>query len=504
MWDVDLSAPLIADTLDLSNLQADSILISNGTGSLNLDINKTLIDFGLTDVVNIPDTEVVQLFQPTISLTVPPGFDVFNEVDDHFLNIPKVQLKKIRVFSGDIRIKVYNPLGTQVSFDVYLPGVEKNGIPFLETFSIPAGSVANPATAIAVFDLSAYEMDLKGINGNSYNTLRSQVIAKTDPNGVAVNVSTSNLFKVEAKLSNIAVDYARGYFGQQLFSDTTQVEIPYLNQILSGAIDLTNINLNLKISNGMKLAVKSQISSIENTHPSSGTVALSAPQIGQDLYIAPATGTWNNLQPGLQQIQINSGNSNIENLIENLGSQLKIGYVVELNPNGNTNGGWDEIFSTSRIKVELEAQMPLQMQADQLTLVDTFAVDINQDNNKTHITGGYFRLETANAFPFQAQMKLSFLNNQGLVQEEIIGDALLLSSLTGSANTNGVLVKNSTIDFQITPILLEKLNEVSQIKIEAILDTPDANNTNNIMVSVPYNAFIKVKLKAHLNTRIIY
>jgi hypothetical protein len=178
--------------------------------------------------------------------------------------------------------------------------------------------------------------------------------------------------------------------------------------------------------------------------------------------------------------------------------------VVELNPLGNVNAGWDEVFSTSRVKVIMHAQMPLQFQADQLTLVDTFLVSLKQNTSKTHVVGGYFTLETANAFPMQSQVKLSFLNEAGGMVEEIIGDALILSSLTGTPNPNGLMVKHSKINFQSTPQLMEHMNEVKFIGVEAILDTPNALGTSNQMISIPVGAFIHVKLKAHLQTEIVY
>jgi hypothetical protein len=145
------------------------------------------------------------------------------------------------------------------------------------------------------------------------------------------------------------------------------------------------------------------LTQIANIHSSGSTVALNAPIIGQDLYLAPATGSWNSLNPSTQQVQVNSGNSNIEQVMENLGSKFQAGYAIEINPNGNLNAGWDEIYSTSRIKVVLHAQMPLQLQADQLTLADTFQVSLKQDAAKTHVVGGYFQLDAANASAIQTK-----------------------------------------------------------------------------------------------------
>mgnify|MGYP000147055334 FL=1 len=503
-WDTELGAPLINDTLDLSKLIDNHTLVGNANGTLDLDLTKTILDLGLADIVSIPDTQVVQIFNPTIALNVPAGFNVFNETEEHTIDIPGVQLKKIRVFSGKIDLKVYNPLPTSVTFNVTLPGVYNNGLLFQQSLTVGAGDNANPTVGSGSLDLSGYEMDLRGINGISFNILQASVVAVTDPTGPAVSVTPAQQFKVEATLKDIALDYARGYFGNQVFSDTSGLTVDYLNNIVSGLVDVNNIQLSLSLSNGMKVPVKSELTLIENVNSTGNSVALSAPCIGQDLYLAPAVGAWDNLTPSTQQIQINSQNSNVEQVFENLGATMNLGYKITINPNGNVNGGWDEIFSTSRLKVDLHAQMPLQLQADQLTLADTFAVSLTQNTAKTHVTGGYFQLDASNAFPMQCQMKLSFLDANSQVIEETIGDALVLSAVAGTQNAAGMFIKNSSVKFYVSETLMEQINQVKYIRVEGILDTPNPTGSANQQVSIPMGAFLHVRLKAKIQTQIVY
>lgn len=503
-WEVDLGAPLINDTLDLSRLTSDSVLVANAQGTLDLDFTKTLLDIGLADLISIPDTQVVQTFHSNFAVNVPPGFNVFNQTETHTIELPGVQLKKVRVFSGGIQLTVYNPLPTAVTFDVSLPGVSLNGITFQQTVTVAAGDNVNPTPGNANFDLAGYEMDLRGPNAVDYNVLQASVTAVSDPNGPTVNVTPAQEFKVEATLKDIALDYARGYFGNQLFSDTVLLDLPIMEKVESGLVDIQSVQLGLSFSNGTKVPIRGALTQIANIHSSGSTVALNAPVIGQDLYLAPATGSWNSLNPSTQQVQVNSGNSNIEQVMENLGSKFQAGYAIEINPNGNLNAGWDEIYSTSRIKVVLHAQMPLQLQADQLTLADTFQVSLKQDASKTHVVGGYFQLDAANAFPMQAQFKLSFLNAQKAVIDESVGDALVLSSVAGLPNASGILVKNSSVRFYLSEYLMQHIHELKYLRVEAVLDTPVASGASNQVVAIPVGAFMQVKVKAALKTEIVY
>ena len=98
----------------------------------------------------------------------------------------------------------------------------------------------------------------------------------SDPNGEAVGISTSDIFEVDAKIQNLSISYAQGYFGEQAFSDTSMFEVPILNQIIAGNIDLDEIPMNIEISNGTKIPFSAKISLLENTNYLSETLSLSS------------------------------------------------------------------------------------------------------------------------------------------------------------------------------------------------------------------------------------
>ena len=504
-WKNDWIAPIINDTLSLGNFYNDSTLIAGTNGTIDLDFSRTILDLGISDIVKIPDTSIVQLFHPAFGITIPPGFDIFNNIEQHTLIMPGIELKKIRVFSGKIMLKVYNPLNTIALYKVILPGVVKNGVVFEQSYSVPAGSQVNPGTSTAILDVSGYEMDLRGINATNYNIIQSQLTVKTDPLGPSVALITSNEFKVEASIQNLKVDYALGYFGNQIVSDTSSLTVPYLDNITAGLLDLPSVNLQVEIENGMKVPIKGIISLIENTNANNQTVSLTASSLGQPILISPAIGSWNTLQPSTNEIAFNATNSNVEQVLENLGSAYNFGYSIQLNPLGNVNGGWDEVFSTSRIKVKLKAQMPLQMMADGLTLQDTFDVNLKQTSPNITVVSGKLILEAMNAFPMQCEVKLSFLTDQGFTIEEVFGTALIQSANYGTIDpVDGLKKKLSVLEFVFPESLINSLDLIKKLKVEVQLNTPNPINGVNQTVAIPYGAFIGVKIKTAFQTKVSY
>lgn len=504
-WNTDWQAPIVNDTLSLKNYVNDSTLSTNSTASYDVDLTRTVLDLGIEDIVSLPDTTIEQTFKSVfISFQIPPGFSFVNDVQENKLDVKGIQLKKIRASHGTISLTVYNPLNTIALFTVVLPGVTKNGVDFQQDFSAPSGSIANPGTVSTSLDLTGYDIDLTGTTGNKFNVLQSKVIIKSDPNGPNITLTNTQVFRVKAAFTSIKVDYARGYFGNTIISDTTEFNFDLFNSYTDGALNLTDPHIQLQIENGMKMEAKASVTLLTNTNALGSTVALSSTQLNSPVYLESAMGTAGSLTNATQTIAFDASNSNIKNYIENLGNKHTVGYQLQLNPWGNTSGGWNEIFPTSRLKVKFKAQMPLKIGMDNLTLRDTFAFDLKQDIQKSHVESGYFTLNATNAFPFSTGVKLYLLAANGTLLHTIIGSSDIASSVYGAIDPkDGKLKKSSEVKFILTSGVLADLENIKSVAVEASFNTPNAVSNLNESITIPFGAFLAVKLKAKLNLKVI-
>ena len=497
-WTSDWASPLVNDTLSLKDFVNDSTLTVNSSSNYEVNLTRTLIDIGLADILEIPDTSIVQDYTIAFgSITIPPGSSIVNQIEDHVINIPDVQLKKIRVAQGAINVKVFNPLPTTAYFTVKLPGVEKDGVEFSESYVAPpaVGNVEGSVTAN--LNISGYWLDLTGENGDGYNILQSQLIVFSSPTGPSVTLSNQDVIKVQADFKDLRIDYARGYFGNQLFTDTINETIDLLNVVESGSADLPGTLLRFDVENGLKIGAKVTLTKASNTNNSGNTVSLSSAQMGNPLYLNPAAGSWSSLVPSTENLEFTPSNSNLEQYLENLGAQHSIGYKLELNPWGNSSGGWDEIFPTSRLKVKLHAELPLSVGLDGLTLRDTFNIDLTQNTDKTHIESGEIVLAATNAFPLKGEVTLYFMNESGQVLHTVQGTSSVQSSLYGEVDVlDGLKKKKSEVHFAMTKALIADLEAISQVSARVKLDTPDPMTSSNQSVAIPAGAFMTVKLKA--------
>lgn len=495
-WDTDWVVPIVNDTLSLKNLQNDSTFFVNGNSFYEVDLTRTLLNIGINEIVAIPDTFIEQKFSTIFAnFNVPPGFSFVNEVEEHTLNLNDIQLKKAHLTAGKIDLTVFNPLETKTLFTIYLPGLTKNGIPFQQNFTADAGTISSPSTNNISLSINDYDIDLTGQSGNSFNKLLSQLVIKSDPNGPAVVIHNTQEFKFKAAFKALVFDYAKGYFGTKLFTDTSVINLDFIKNT-SGSVDIPSPFVKLEIENGMKIGAKVLISKIENTNNNLQTVALNHPQIGSSFFIDGAVGNYQSFTPSLETITFNSSNSNLENYIENLGNKHTVSYSMQLNPWGNVSGGWNEIFPSSRLKVKFKAQMPLAVGLDGLTFSDTFNLNLSNDPKKSHISSGKLVLDISNAFPFKSDLTLRFLDQNFLPIQLIMVPSMIESSLIGSIDpVDGIQKKQSHIEVAFPASLLEHIENVKYVYISTKLDTP-INATTNGQVSIPAGAFIAVKMKA--------
>lgn len=502
-WNSDWVVPLMNDTLDLNHFVNDTTLEIN-SGFYTVNLNRTLFDVDLTDFVAIPDTTIEQVLTLQVSsLTVTPGTEFVNSAEEHELDLQDLELKKIDLKEGYIDLRIENPFASSVILTIELPGVTKNGVTLIETHQAPPSSGGNPGILTTVVDLAGYSIDLTGINGNSYNLLRSKVKVKTAPGGNTITVTNQDHTVVKAKFRDVKLNYARGYFGSRVISDTTTFNLDFFNNVANGAIDLPATSVKLKLENGIKMDANGSIGYLKNTNAAGTIVSLMGENIGTTFQLDQPTGNAYNLQPFIKELLFTSSNSNVEEYFENLGSKHELAYAIHINPWGNTSGGWNEVFPQSRMKLSVEAQLPLSIRMDNLMIRDTFEFKLDQSKDKSHIAGGSFELDIDNAFPFSGQVKLIFYDEDGMVIGEAQATEPVKSSLYGQLNNNGVLHQRSRIDVPITTAIMDRLGEIRNVAVEAIFNTPDPTTGTNQMVAIPAYAYFAVKGKAKFQLKTI-
>lgn len=494
-WNSHWELIVIQDTLNLGQLVTDSLAEVDSEGSYRLVINRNVLDLGMEDVVSIPDTVIRQTVTIPVSVSVPPGIQFVDQIENNTFNFDGLQLKRVLLNGGKTKIKVSSPIGTMCIATLKLPGVKKNGVDFVVETEVPAGTVANLSIRELEVDLTGYEIDLTGLNGNAYNIIQSQFLVRTDPNGNSVDVNTSQQIKFDLEFLSMKPGYVRGYFGNQIFQEIEEINLDFMDRVVSGSIDVNNVNITMKLYNGIKAGARAKINLFEGENQSGVALSMLHAQFGSWIWINQALGTWDDLQASGHEINLTSLNSNIEQFIEHLPNIIRVNFEFELNPYGNTSGGWDEIFSTSFVRAVLTADMPLSLGMNNLTLRDTFDLKFGEPGTITAKSGSIV-VQTKNSFSFEAELSMQILNeNNELLFEKVALNKILGSNTTENFSPTDVI--GSLVTFDFNEVEMAKLYSMDKIVIKAVFNSPNSGQVAMVHASqfLAFKLFSNLRLK---------
>ena len=149
----------------------------------------------------------------------------------------------------------------------------------------------------------------------------------------------------------------------------------------------------------------------------------------------------------------------------------------------------------------MSAQMPMALNADGLSLQDTFDLNFSQDLQRSHITGATAVLTATNAFPLACEIVLYFMKD-GQIWHTVVADAQLSSAALGQIDPlDGLLKKKSKINIVLPSSLVADLQELNEVVVSATFSTTDPNTGMSIMQSIQANAFLALQMQLQLQTQ---
>ncbi|MCB9204437.1 MAG: hypothetical protein H6603_05615 [Flavobacteriales bacterium] len=416
-WDVDIIAPVIHTQLNMADLLADSLLTSTSDGALRLKVQQPLIDLSLDSLLKIPDTTIVKPIVAGFAFNnIPPGFNLPSISDQSEFELGDIALKKVRVREGQLVLKVKSLVGTEVEFEYRIPKATLFGNMLIATGSVAPGAIGDTAVAEYEFNLANYDIDLRGFDGVSLNTLETSFVVNTAPDGDTVSIPIGTTFlTLEYTFSGLVPDYGLGYFGQESNQvENENSELDVLNRITDGQMFLDSVTIGLDITNGVGADAKfklDQLSSI-NTR-TSNTINLSHSIIGSNILLTRAqdiNGTAEGVSPYTVNYELNNANSNIIDFIQNLPDQLGFTFGFELNPLGNVSAGNDFFYYDSPFQAIMDIDIPLRARLDNLTLVDTVDWNLSQTGVVESVNSGSFTLNAINGLPLEGMVEIIMLD----------------------------------------------------------------------------------------------
>lgn len=494
-WDTEVLTPLIEASLDINNILPDSLLVANPDSSLKIVYQNDIYKISMDTLFQIPDTTLHKTYNIPIPITLSPGQNIpFSSSSETTYQLPGVQLRTAIIKSGYVSFSVKNKIREVTVFAYTIPYATLGGVPFSINISVPPRIGNTPGVYSQTFDLSGYTFDLTGVNHNKINTIYTLLTASISslaPDTVLVNPSDSLL--VDNVFYDINPYYAKGYFGQNTFNiGPSKSDFSLFNRIVAGSINLENINFNFKIENPIGLDARVYMNNLSSINTRTGnTINLTNSIIGSPININRASESGGNVYPTYADFPLTVSNSNIKAMIENLPDQFGYTMLLNTNPLGNISGSNDFIYSDKLLKARMDMEIPLSLVATNLTLADTLALNISNNNGVQNIHSGTITLFANNGFPFNAALQLYLLNDNNVVTDSLVG-------YTNTIDEASVNSSYRVISKKLTKIVIP----VSEDKMNLLY------NTKKVMLKIKFNTinqpqYIKIFSDYTIDVRLV-
>lgn len=483
-WDIDVYGPIASTSLGVENLVKTNGLVSDSSGALSFLVKEELVSLDFDSLFRIPDTTINTSFTwPFGNVTFQPGDIIFAANKGSKYHLKDVQLIGAVVRSGTIEYEYQNTISEELILDYKMPSALKNGVPLSFIDTILPGTSLNPSISKGGYDISGYELDLKGVSGNSYNELVSLITVFLSSKSKPATVTTSDYVNILNTYSGIIPEYAKGYFGQ--LGNTIQSgsgKITVFKNLASGVLDFEAASLNLTVRNGIGVDIQAKITEVTAYNTTSGSVkSVSNSLIGKAININRSKIAGSIYPPitySQYDIELSKDNSNLDKLFDIYPDSIVIGVDIQLNPLGNISNNNDFIFYGHGIEMEVLMEMPFSLKATNLTLVDTMTVSFSSQNPnnpdekiKIPAISGLLYLNAYNGFPFSADIQLYLQNEMFQVTDSILVEGNRINA--GELNEfNRVEQKMfSRIPIPVDSEKIEKIRNSKSMIVKLIFNT---------------------------------
>ena len=485
-WESNWVAPLAHGRLTLSDLTADNGYTDNA-GVYHLYFEKIISGFGTSDLTQIPDTNISQKFVVPITggpFQIPGNTAIITQNQNYSVETNGTGLRMVKVKSGQmiVHVKSYVNAYLHPSFTLYnVSEVYGNNTDI--DFALTPGSASAPTEGYYTIDMSNKYVVLSGTSGFDYNKLSTHLEIKTEQNTTADQntIYGQDSVRFELLMSDIVIDYAKGYFGNDTYSFNETFNLAESANMPTGLLELDQASFGFHVTHKMGFDGKLKIDNVMglNTYMNTG-VQLTGGNLYNPFFITRSIDNGGTASVSNYDINLNEGNSNITSFMGSLPYSVLFTGSLQLNPFGNVSDGNDFFYSDQLTEAKLVVDVPLRLAASDLTLRDTLNVEVTTDAVRV----SSLTLDIQNAFPMEWKLNLTTL-----------GGAVVATDLnvpSGNSIDALALASSSTLVIPISEAQWNAIKSEGKLIMQVISNTPSFPQLVNL-----YNSyFVDMRVKA--------
>jgi len=469
-WDTNLNAPLFNTELSVAHILPDSMVSVDENNLLSLVIDKELFSLSTNSFTSLPDS-IFQLYLPVSSTaSLAPNTLFFHKDEVQKMKLSPLELTKIELHGGSIAFEVINPFNQPIELHYQIPAAKINGVSLSKKITIPKGNGSGNSYT-AHIDISGYQLDLRGPNGNAVNSYRNILAVRVSPNAPDSARTIGSELLIKIHFEDIDLGYAGGFFGQQHINygpETTPIH--FFDMIQDGTLEMESAQASFSIQNGIGADLQFRLLSLKAIKSNTlEELSFQSSLLNRPINITRAS---ENNNPGTPvsptTTTIDITESNILQWLTFFPDQTEYQAMLHLNPMGNISAGNDFIYRGYDFKTQVHIEIPFSFAVSNLTLRDDVAYTFG--NELEQVDHPQLQLIADNGYPFAAQVQVEILDTQGQSKLSLFSGNNTI--LPGTLIEEGV----STPTRSILPITLNNaeskiLKENGKMRITATFNT---------------------------------
>jgi hypothetical protein len=432
-----------------------------------------------------------------------PNENVVNIGAPVTVNFADRKFTYIEAASGSLHIYIYNSIPQPLKLRYTLAGAYNNrGQPLSTTTTIPAAPVGGVSEIDTIISIAGYSISLTGPQGNLFNTYNQQIVAQIDSTGQTAHITLADSLNIQYHLENIAPSYIKGYAGRDTVTASDSSAFSFLNIFKSGRINLQNVNMNFTVVNGLGVDGQVIIDSLTAYSATNPPQTLTGPNIiGKPLTITPATDF--PLTPSINNFAINSGNSNIQNLLGILPNKLTYKIRLKTNVNGDNHQYREFAYLNSSLGINLNANIPLSLLANNLLLVDTIGFNLsNTQTNVAGITDGTINVIVENKYPITTDLSIVIYDGNWSPLDTLVNNGQIAAAGLDN-NCRAEQPEKTVLQVYVNQTIMNKIKQGQHAIITANFNTASNKPTCNGQYLKIYSDYsVGITLSAKFNYKV--
>ncbi|KAB2814404.1 hypothetical protein [Phaeocystidibacter luteus] len=464
--------PLVNSRVSLQDVLAEDTLFTiDPDGGLRLIYESdSVFGFAIDDFAAIPG-------QDPLETTVPLDVPSLN-VSTSLGTIGGAKFKQLRIREGSLKLEVDNPTANSVDLSVTINNADISG----QTFSI--NLTATPGISSQTVDVAGLDIDLSN-NGLTENYLSFEIDILS--NGGATAGQTVDLALTYEEL---LVGRAVGYFGQRTVavpSGNFQLGVEAFENFLNG-LYLADPTIELVVSSnvGLPLQLDLDLDGV-STAGQLESLGLAAINITGPSVIGNYDTT---------NILIDRTTSNIVDFIANVPNTILYSGAGIMNPQGET-GTDNFITADGEMQVGLRIDLPLALRTQNLIFQQEIGnLDFGGLTEQTDAVEELtLKFHVENEFPFDADMKLQFYQNDVLT-DSVLLDLFDAAPVDGNGRSTGYQITDE--DEVLSGDKINRLLQADRLVMTITLNTTNNGNTT-VKLYEDYDILVQLGVDAKLN-----